>query len=59
LPGARFTGFRAQDFPGAEEWEQCALDEVAFHFGERNLVVPITKQAPTTSTRANEALSLR
>jgi hypothetical protein len=43
----------------AEEWEQCGLGEIAFPFRERNLGRADCQQAPTPSTQANEALSLR
>jgi hypothetical protein len=29
----------------AEEWEQCALDEIAFHFRECNLVTTDSRNA--------------
>jgi hypothetical protein len=44
----------------AEEWEQCALDEIAFHFRERNPDGTGSQTAThSTKTRTLEALSLR
>jgi hypothetical protein len=34
----------------AEEWEQRALDEIAFHFRECNAPVPVSGEAPPEHT---------
>jgi hypothetical protein len=34
----------------AEEWEQRALDEIAFHFRECNAPVPVSGEAPSENT---------
>jgi hypothetical protein len=42
----------------AEEWEQCALDEIAFHFRECNRdPADLRTGTPTISPQAQEALS--
>jgi hypothetical protein len=42
----------------AEQWEQRALDEIAFHFRECNPGTAVSRTAPT-GTRTLEALSPR
>jgi hypothetical protein len=63
LPGSAYPRIPSA---GSSGWQRPKsgnsagrLDEIAFPFRERNLVVPISKSAPTPSTQANEALSLR